>query len=302
MLRAVRCAAIAVSLVSHLAAQGQEAPPITVDVRLVVLHATVTGSRGLPVSGLQSEDFRVYEDGRPQTIRLFQHEDVPVAAGLVVDASSSMKRKRAEVAAAAVAFARASNPADQMFVINFNENVTFGLPSQQMFSSSPMELEQALKDAPARGKTALYDAIDAGLERLRQTTRKKALVVVSDGGDNASIHTLHDVQEKAAASDVIIYTIGVFDEYDSDSNPGVLKKLAHVTGGEAFFPRELSSIVGICERIAKDIRSQYTIGYTPSDSNLKGRYRTVRVVASHKGEKWNVRTRTGYLATETMDK
>ena len=302
MFRTVSCAALAISLVSRLAAQGQDAQPITVDVQLVVLHATVTDRRGMPVSGLQKRAFQVYEDGKPQTIRLFQHEDVPVAVGLVVDASSSMRRKRAEVATAAEAFARASNPQDQMFVINFNENVFFGLPGRQMFSSSPEELEKALTGAPARGRTALYDAIEAGLGRLQQATCKKVLVVVSDGGDNASTHTLRDVQEKAAASDAIIYTIGIFDDYDSDSNPGVLKKLARVTGGEAFFPAELSGIVSISERIAKDIRSQYTIGYTPSDSHLGGRYRTIRVTASRGGEKWNVRTRTGYYASEGVNK
>jgi Ca-activated chloride channel family protein len=158
-------------------------------------------------------------------------------------------------------------------------------------------LVKALTGAPARGKTALYDAIEAGLRHVQKTSlNKRVLIVVSDGGDNASTHTLDQVLHDAALSDAVIYTIGIFDDYDADSNPGVLKKIARATGGEAFFPRELNEVVSICEQIAADIRSQYTIGYTPADRKLDGGYRAIKVAATRGREKLLVRTRAGYLA------
>jgi Ca-activated chloride channel homolog len=273
------------------------------DVDLVVLHATVTHKNGGFVSGLGQENFHVFEDGQPQTIRLFQHEDVPVAVGLVVDNSGSMGRKRKDVTAAALAFVRSSNPRDQMFIVNFNEHVSYGLPNTKLFSARPAELEEALNGVPALGKTALYDAICAGLDHLKKATLdKKVLIVISDGGDNASHHTLPQVLEAAERSDAIVYTIGLFDEYDEDSNPGVLKKLARATGGELFLPQATPMVINICERIAMDVRNQYTIGYVPSDRRFNNAYRTIRVVATGPhGHKYQVRTREGYLAASGQD-
>jgi VWFA-related protein len=279
------------------------ASTISVEVNLVVLHATVRDKRGRFVSGLTKDDFLVLDDGAAQTIKVFQHEDVPVAVGLVVDNSGSMRRKKQAVTEAALAFVRYSNERDQMFVVNFNERVSFGLPRTEPFSDSRVELEQALNGVPANGKTALYDGIEAGLSQLARASRdKKVLIVISDGGDNASRHTLGQVLESAERSNAIIYTIGLFDQYDEDSNPGVLRKIARATGGEAFLPEEPGEVVAICERIAKDIRNQYTIGYTPSDEKLHQSYRTINVTAKGPhGEKLLVRTRTGYIASpDTM--
>ena len=240
------------------------------DVELVVLHATVRDRKGRFVSGLQKQDFRVYENDQPQTIELFQHEDVPVAVGLVVDNSGSMQPKQSDVAAAALAFVRSSNAEDEMFVVNFNENVTFGLPNTELFSAKPSELDGALMGVPARGKTALYDAIEAALTHLQKASRdKKVLIVISDGGDNASKHTLNQVLQDAERSDAIIYTIGLFDEYDTDRNPRVLKQIARATGGEAFFPEKTSAVVKICEGIAAGLRNQYTIGYSPTNRTAR---------------------------------
>jgi Ca-activated chloride channel homolog len=288
---------VAQSASAQIAAESEGAN-FSADVNLVVLHATVRNRRGGFVSGLRQQNFHVFEDGQPQTIRFFQHEDVPVAVGLVVDNSGSMSSKRKDVTAAALAFVRSSNPHDQMFVVNFNEHVTFGLPNTELFSASPAELETALNGVPAVGKTALYDAILVGIDHLKKATLdKKVLIVVSDGGDNASHHTLTQVLEAAGRSDTIIYTIGLFDEYDEDRNPGALKKIARVTGGEAFLPRETPAVVDICERIAVDIRNQYTIGYSPSNRTLDNAYRTIRLVASGpRGQKYPVRTREGYIA------
>jgi Ca-activated chloride channel homolog len=279
-------------------AANSDGANFSTDVSLVVLHATVRNRKGGFVSGLRQGNFQVLEDGERQTIRLFQHEDVPVAVGLVVDNSGSMSSKRKDVSAAALAFARSSNPHDQMFIVNFNEHVTFGLPNTVLFSASPAELETALNGVPAAGKTALYDAILAGLDHLKKAKLdKKVLIVVSDGGDNASHRTLARVLEAAGRSDAIIYTIGLFDEYDEDSNPGVLKKIARITGGEAFLPKETSTVVEICQRIAMDIRNQYTIGYIPNNRTFNNAYRTIRLVAiGPHGQKYLVRTREGYIA------
>ena len=272
---------------------------ISVDVALVVLHATVSDRKGGFVSDLGQRDFEVYEDGVAQPIRLFRNEDIPVTVGLVVDHSTSMRPKLAEVTAAARAFVRSSNREDEMFVVNFNEKVYLGLPAVTRFTDSIADLGNAVAATPTRGQTALYDAIGKGLEELKAGSRdKKVLLVVSDGGDNASARSLDQVMELAGQSSAVIYTVGIFDESDQDRNPGVLKRLAQATGGEAFLPDQIREVVAICERIARDIRHQYTIGYVPVKSTHDGAYHAIRVLARANGrhDKLSVRTRTGYLA------
>ena len=294
MLFASRCAAL---LFLPLLVPAQ--PTISVNVNLVVLHVTVRDKKGDFVPGLQRENFRVLEDNKPQKIQFFHHEDVPVAVGLLVDDSGSMSPKRQDVTLAAVEFAKTSNPQDQIFVVNFNERAYLGLPDTQLFSASPEELTRALNAIPPSGQTGLYNAIDLGLTHLKQAKLdKKVLIVISDGGDNASRQTLQQVLQAAERSNVIIYTIGLFDEYDEDRNPGVLKRLARETGGECFLPDKTSKIVPICERIAADIRHQYTLGYAPSEVTMDSAYRTIQVIAAGpNGRKYGVRTRAGYLAS-----
>jgi Ca-activated chloride channel family protein len=273
---------------------GQE-PRISVDVELVLLHATVTDHRGHIVSDLHEQDFHVYDDGVLQSIKHFGREDVPVTAGLVVDHSGSMRRKLDQVSAAARTFAQASNPEDQTFVVNFNEYVRLGLPYSIPFTSDPSQLEQAISRAPSTGKTALYDAIAKALEQLKAGTQeKKVLLTISDGGDNASGHTLPQILKLAEQCNAIIYTVGVFDEDDPDRNPRVLRRLAEATGGLAFFPSQLEQVTAICDRVAHDIRSQYTIAYAPSNPAKPGEYRSIRVTAAAPHGKLLVRTRTGY--------
>lgn len=269
---------------------------ISVDVALVVLPATVTDRQGGFVSNLVEQNFEVYENGKPQRIQLFRNEDIPVTVGLVVDQSSSMQPKLGEVIAAARTFVHSSNRNDEMFVVNFNEKVSLGLPAAVRFTNNTVELASAITTKPPGGETALYDAIAKALEELQTGSRdKKVLIVVSDGGDNASTLSLSEVMRQAEQSSAVIYTIGVFDEDDPDRNPGVLKRLAQATGGEAFLPQEIGEVVPICERIARDIRHQYTIGYVPSNLTPDGAYRAIRVLARAKGHgKLSVRTRTGY--------
>jgi Ca-activated chloride channel family protein len=256
----------------------------------------VSDRQGGLVSDLEKKDFAVYEDGRPQSIQLFRNEDIPVTVGLLVDHSGTMGPKLAEVIAAARTFVRVSNREDEMFVVNFNETVSLGLPGTIRFTDSTTELERAIMGAPNGGQTALYDAIAKGLEESQAGIRdKKVLIVVSDGGDNVSARSLDQIMSLAEKSSAVIYTVGVFDEGDPDRNPGVLKRLAKATGGQAFLPGHVSEVVAICERIARDIRHQYTIGYVPTNPARDGAYRAIRVVAQAKGhDRLSVRTRTGY--------
>ncbi|MBZ5506958.1 MAG: VWA domain-containing protein [Acidobacteriia bacterium] len=265
---------------------------------LVVLHATAQNQKGILVSGLEKNDFQVYEDGVLQQIKYFSHEDIPVTVGLVIDNSGSMRPKRAQVIAAALAFARASNPQDQMFVVNFNERVAFGLPDSAPFTDQVPQLELALSRVAADGETALYDAVAAALDHLNKGNRdKKVLIVISDGGDNASKHSLAPIIAMARQPGAIIYTIGLFDETDEDRNPKVLKQLAHETGGETFLPESIKEVIPICERIARDIRNQYTIAYVPANRKQDGAYRTIQVRAvAQGGGRLLVRTRPGYFA------
>ena len=269
---------------------------IRVNVDLVVLPATVQDRHRQRVSDLQEANFAVFEDRVAQRIRLFRHEDIPVTVGLVVDHSGSMHAKLAEVTAGAKAFVRSSNTDDQMFVVNFNKTVSLGLPDSIGFTTNAEELERAIWRSQAAGETALYDAIVKAMTRLQAGSRdKKVLVVISDGADNASGHNLAQVLGMAARSSAIIYTVGLFTPDDQDANPSVLRRLAQATGGEAFFPRELNDVVTICDRIARDIRSQYTIGYVSSNVKQDGVYRTVRVAAQAPDRgKLSVRTRPGY--------
>jgi Ca-activated chloride channel homolog len=277
-----------------------EAEPyrISVDVHLVALQAVVHDRQDRFVSNLSERDFEVYEDGVRQSIRLFSHEDVPVTVGLVVDHSGSMRTKLAEVIAATRTFVRSSNPEDQMFVVNFNEKVSLGLPTAIRYTGSAQELERAIWRAPAAGMTALYDAIAAGLQGVREGKReRKVLVVISDGGDNASKVDLQQVLKLAEQSSAMIYTIGIFDEDDPDRNTRSLTRLARATGGEAFFPGQLKEVVQICEGIARDIRNQYAIGYVSTNTMWNDSYRAIRVVARTRDHgKLSVRTRPGYIA------
>lgn len=270
---------------------------VSVDVNLVVLNATVRDPSGAFVPDLDEADFEVYENGVRQSVRLFQHEDVPVTVGLVIDHSRSMQHKLTEVITAARTFVQYSRPDDQMFVVNFNENVTFGLPGAMPFTHRAEELGRAIFNTPAAGMTALYDAVIEAHGRLQAgTPAKKVLIVISDGGDTASTHRLADVLKTAEESAALVYTIGIFDEDDPDRNPNVLRRLAHSTGGEAFFPTRLDEVVEICERIAHEIRNQYTLGYVSSNRPEAGGYRSIRVTARAPGKgKLSVRTRAGYV-------
>jgi VWFA-related protein len=269
---------------------------LRVDADLVILNATVLNSHNALVSGLVKNDFQIYEDHALQQIKDFSHEDLPVTVGLVIDNSMSMAPKRSDVIAAALSFAHSSNSQDQMFVVNFNENVSYGLPAGIPFTDNMAQLQIALSDIKADGETALYDAIAVSLDHLQQgNCDKKVLILISDGRDNASKHKLPQIIEMARHSGAIIYAIGIFEQ-DGDQNPGVLKRFAKETGGEAFFPESSKELALICEGIARDIRNQYNLAYIPTITKHDGGYRVIDVKVSSPGRgHLSVRTRAGYF-------
>jgi Ca-activated chloride channel homolog len=271
---------------------------LSVDVDLVVFNVTVLGRDGRPVTGLAEKDFHIYEDGREQAIKIFQPEDSPATVGLVIDNSASMANKRKDVVVAAEEFIAASHVQDELFVLNFNRMTWFGLPSGHAFTTDRMQLNNALMQTRAEGTTALYDALKLALEHLDKGTRqRKALVVLSDGADNASTTKLDDVLYLAQQSSATIYCIGIYDPFQKDRNPGVLKRIAKVTGGEAHFPNTRDSLRAIWPRIANAIRGQYTIGYVSTNPARDGGYRKVKITATDKRTKLlDVRTRPGYIA------
>jgi Ca-activated chloride channel family protein len=269
------------------------------NVDLVTLPTTVRDAKGLPVADLHQQDFKVYENGLRQSIRVFRHEDIPVTVGLVVDHSGSIRPKIAEVIAAARTFVKSSNSEDEMFVVTFNERVYSGLAGAVHFTNRFDQLESIIRRAPLGGQTALYDAVFEALEQAGSGSReRKALIVISDGGDNASAHTLAEVLKLAGRSPAVVYAIGIFDSDDPDRNPDILRRLAHATGGEAYFPALPDGINATCEGIAREMRSQYLIGYVPSPAARQAGYRTIRVTAHAAARgRLSVRTRAGYLAT-----
>jgi Ca-activated chloride channel family protein len=277
---------------------------ISTDVVLVLLDVSVKEAAGGYVPGLIKDSFHIYENGAVQQIKIFASADVPVAVGLVMDDSTSMRSKRPELITAGLTFVGASNPQDQIFVVNFNDKVRSGLPENTPFTDDVKLLRAALSDSPPQGRTALYDAIAYALHHVDSGQRdKKALVVVSDGGDNCSTHTLAQLMRLIEESHTTIYTVGIFDADDEDRNPQVLKRIASASGGESFLPTESGELVPIFEKIAKDIRNRYTIGYIPARTGEKTGFRKIRVaVDAPDHQRLMVRTRTGYFVPSGLPK
>ena len=277
---------------------GQQNFTLSLDVQLVSLNVTVVDHRGRFVPGLTKEQFQIWEDKAPQEIQLFHDHDVPVSIGLVVDSSGSMRENRRAVNAAALAFVQSCKPEDEMFVVNFNEKVELGLPPEEPFSNNPEKLQSALTRLVVRGQTALYDAIWLGLEHLQQGRHdKKALVVISDGADNTSSHGFRETLISAQKSQAAIYSIGIYQADSEDRDPKSLRQISKATGGEAVFPESIEDVQAVCQHFARTIRSQYALGYSPSNTAKDGTYRTIRVAVSAPGErKLEAKTREGYYA------
>ncbi|MBZ5630028.1 MAG: VWA domain-containing protein [Acidobacteriia bacterium] len=260
----------------------------------VVLHATVVDDKHRLVTGLTKNDFQVFEDGAQQQITSFRREDIPVAAGIVIDNSGSMRDKRTWVNQASINFVRSSNPQDEVFIVNFNDEYYL----DQDFTNQVPRLKEALERIESRGGTALYDAVVASADHLKKNARleKKVLLVVTDGEDNASRESLEQaIRRLQAESGPTVYTIGLLGGEKQRRARRALNEMAEQTGGVAFFPKDVGEVDSITQAVAHDIRNQYTIGYKPMRSQTQGGYRTIRVDARAPGHKHlTVRTRSGY--------
>lgn len=276
---------------------GSEQAKISITADLVVLPVNVTDSNGAFVTGLQKEQFSVYEEGKLQKVTLFTEEDSPVTVGILVDHSRSMGPKLGEVSTAVSSFAHSSNPEDEMFVVDFSDNVSIELLDGKAFTSDVRVLERAVSMVSARGQTALYDAVAEGLKHLELGNReKKALIIVSDGGDNASRHKYSEVLTLARQAHAVIYSIGLVGSTEEE-NPRALERLCKETGGIAFFPQAGQSISDIAGTIARDLREQYTLGYAPAKELSGSLFRKIAVKVDAPGRgRLHVRTRAGYLA------
>ncbi|MFQ5663225.1 MAG: VWA domain-containing protein [Terriglobia bacterium] len=274
---------------------------LTVDVDLVVLHTTVVDKRGRLINNLQSEHFKIYEDNVEQKLAVFRNEEVPVTTGLVLDNSSSMKDNRRAMMAGALRFVETSNSRDEIFVVNFNEDYYLDLQDQD-FTNEIEKLKEALEKTNTRGGTAFYDAVRASLEHLKRgTVQKKVLLIISDGVDHVSVSDFDTLLRDAQRADAALYFVGLpcaEEKRDCRKAKRQMRKLASVTGGMAYFPTSIEQVEALCKQIARDIRSQYVLGYYPTNRARDGSFRRVQVrVNPPKGhKKLFPRTRPGYYA------
>jgi len=281
---------------------------LSVDVELVQLPISVLDAKGRPVDGLAKDNFQIFEDNTLQQIKLFQHEDIPLSLGLVIDNSGSMRNKRERVNSAALSFVRESNPEDETFIVNFDDSAYL----EQDFTGSIGDLIDALDNLDTRGETALYDAVYLSVDHVKSGKKdKKAILLISDGEDNVSKYGLNKVIEVLRESKVTLYAIGLLE--DNDQRGGLFKKppskkakenlenFAQITGGQAYFPKSLDEVEELVKDIAHDLRNHYTIGYTPTNRKLDGSWREIRVKVNPPKNvtKVTVRSKQGYYAPTT---
>ncbi len=299
MTRALFATLAVVALAVCPVATTQDKPTFSTSSELVVLHVTVEDRKGTYIGGLPQDAFAVFENGQPQALQFFSAADTPATIGLLVDNSTSMTNKREMVVAAAVGFTKVSNAEDEVFVLAFNEDVKQIWAPRVVGSSNMASMRASLLGGiAARGKTALHDAIAEGLDRLGHGKHtRQVLVIISDGSDNASSHTLDTVLERTRSAEAAIFTVMLNDPIDREGNPKLLKRLAEETGGEYFDPGRLSDVPQTLEHIARDIRSVYTIGYVPAKAGAERALRKLKVnVRTKDGRTLKARTRGGYVA------
>jgi VWFA-related protein len=271
------------------------------DTRLVVLHASVTDHKGRLLTNLPKDAFKVFENGEQQQVKIFRREDVPVSLGIIIDDSGSMMTKRSRVEAASLAMVRDSNPQDEVFIVNFNDDAYLDVP----FTNDIHKMERGLARIDSRGGTAMRDAISMSIDYTKTKAKKdnKVLMVITDGNDNASNTSLEKVVARANQNDILVYAIGLFTEeekHEATKARRALRELTSATGGLAFYPKEVAEVPGLALEIARDIRSQYTIAYSPSLQQLDGSYRQIKVTVNAPGRPV-VRTRSGYYATPDVE-
>ncbi|MCC6859108.1 MAG: VWA domain-containing protein [Bryobacterales bacterium] len=291
-------AALSALIVPPLRAQSPDQEAVfRTETRLVVLHATVMDKNGHLVTNLARNAFRVFENGVEQTLKVFRREDVPVSLGLIVDNSGSMRDKRQKVESAALALVKDSNPEDEVFIVNFNDEAFL----DKDFTSDIKAMEEGLTRIDSRGGTAMRDALRMSLDHLKEKAKKdkKVLVVVTDGNDNASSITLEHLVKAAQQSEVLVYAVGLLNEEErreAKRAKRALDALTEATGGQAYYPKEVAEVDKIAHQVAHDIRNQYILAYTPTNLALDGSFREVKVTVNGPNRP-TVRTRSGYYAT-----
>ncbi len=292
-------------VLAALAIQAQDAVPIfTTEIKEVTLHVSVLDKSGKLITNIPKSAFKVSEDNVEQPIKIFRREDVPVSMGILVDNSGSMNDKRARVAAAALALVKASNPEDEVFIVNFNDDPYL----DQSFTHDSKKLEEALTRIDAHGGTAMRVAISGAITYMKTDAKldKKVLVVVTDGNDNASADTtLEQLLRKVRDSGVLVYSIGLLAEEEpreSRAAKRALNSLAETSAGAAYYPKDLAEVEKVTPEIAHEIRNQYTIVYSPLNDNLDGSFRKIKVELSPQYKGATVRAKNGYYATPVAPK
>ena len=298
-----------VTLLTSISSAPQDRATFRAGSELVVMHVSVRDRGGRYITGLTRDAFTVIDDGKPQTLAMFSADEVPATVGLLIDNSNSMQPSRDRVIASSVAFTKNSHPEDEIFVLTFNETVRQAWGPRVIGEMHPGAFAVAMSDAiTARGMTAIYDGIAAGLSRLEQAKHtRQVLIVVSDGGDNASHVKRDELLKQVHDSDATVYAVAIVDPLIRDgSNPALLRRLARSTGGEFYYPRKVDEISAAFQGIAKDIRNAYTIASAPTkggDGAALGRRRTVRVyVRSQDSRVLTVRARDGYFEKSSEDR
>jgi Ca-activated chloride channel family protein len=284
------------SRVTNLSPRTNESYAISVTSELVIVPVNVTDTSGNVVSGLTEDSFHVYDERQLQSLALFQQENTPVCVGLIVDHSGSMETTLPSVITAITAFAHSGNPKDEMFVVDFSDRVLVEPLDRKAFTNNSVELENAVEAMSTHGRTALYDAVAEGLAHLQLSDlQRKALIIVSDGGDNASRLKRSEILALARQSQVMIYSIILDGDFTKEQNPKALRQLSQDTGGVAFFPKSAQSVIDSSAQIARDLREQYVLGFVPEKRTSGNLFRKLRVkVTTPEKRKLYVRTRTGY--------
>ena len=265
---------IYVLIASVLWAQEESIFKLNVNVDLTEVHVNVTDEKDRPVGNLNKEHFRVFENQSEQQLSVFKHEDLPISLGLVIDNSRSMEPRKQRLDAAALSFVRMSNPEDETFIVHFDDAARL----DRDFTNSIPVLEETLAGVKPYGQTAIYDALILALDHMHYATRlKKAVLLITDGVDNSSKHTLNEAIEATQHAHVAVYTVGLLSESGGQKAEDSLMRIAEASGGRAFFPLTVDEARADMERVARDLREQYTLGYIPSNPARSGQWRSVRV-------------------------
>jgi Ca-activated chloride channel homolog len=281
---------------------SSEEPTFSIGTRLVVLPVSVLNKDGKLVTDLQQKAFKVFENGVEQPIKVFRREDVPISLGIIIDNSGSMREKRQRVETASLDLVRASNPQDEVFIVNFNDDPFLDVP----MTSDIKKMEEGIARIDSRGGTAMREAISGAIDYVKEKghRQKKVLLVITDGNDNASNISLEKLVSRAQQGEVLVYCIGLLNEEERREArlaKRALDTISRDSGGVAFYPKGAAEVDAIALQVAHEIRNQYTIAYSPTVQQMDGSFRQIKVTVNGPGHPL-VRTRTGYYATPDSSK